>query len=70
LKRGQIDKTILNALGYVLDAQNLTDTPEGHRLMNLTGSELQNKAEEILSDFFEVSYPVFCQRKTVEVYVG
>ena len=53
LKKGQIDKAVRDAVGYVLGVQNLTQTPEAKAVLNRTGSDLDAAAGPILSDFFD-----------------
>lgn len=53
LKRGQLETAMRSALAYTLNTQNLTGTLEGQKMLNLTGKELYNVANEQISDFFE-----------------
>lgn len=53
LKKGNIDKAVLEAVGYTLLVQNLTDTPEGQKILSLSGSKLYAAANEEIGDFFE-----------------
>ena len=53
LKRGQLDSSVKGAAAYVLNAQNLTNTPEAKHLLGLKGGELHDAAEKVLSDYFD-----------------
>jgi len=53
IKHGQLDKSILAAVEYVLSVENKTDTEEGQTILNLSGSALYQKADEIIEDYFE-----------------
>ena len=52
LKKGQIDKAVHDAVAYALNVQNLTETPEAKKILNLTGSELQDAGNTVLGDYF------------------
>lgn len=53
LKRGQIDNTIRTAVSFILRQDNLTDTPEGQKILNMSGSDLEEAAEPMITDYFE-----------------
>jgi len=53
LKKGQIDSAVLDAVGYVLNVQNLTDTERAQRVLNMTGDELTEEGGKVLSDYFQ-----------------
>jgi hypothetical protein len=52
LKRHQIDKTILAAVSYALNYENKTDTPEGKKMLSLTGPDLESAANDLITNFF------------------
>lgn len=52
LKKGQIDSAIRDAVGYALDAQNITD-PQSKAILNMTGTDLRTKANEVIGDYFD-----------------
>lgn len=49
VKKGQKDKTVQDAVAYVLNFENRTD--EFH-IVNMTGPGLRSKANEVLGDYF------------------
>jgi hypothetical protein len=53
LKRGQVEQSVRNALLYVLNSENLTDTPQGQEKLNLKGPALLDAAEEEIGDYFD-----------------
>ena len=52
VKKGQLDKSVRDAVAYVLNFQNRTNDPESQKILNMTGSELHNKANQVLGDYF------------------
>ena len=53
VKKGQIDQPVCDAVAYILNFQNLTNTPDGKKILNMTGSDLMNKANEVIGDYFK-----------------
>lgn len=56
LKPGQLDGTILDAAGYVLNVEQKLNTTEGLELMSKTGADLHKAVAKLLSDFYENNY--------------
>jgi len=52
IKKGQLDSAIHGAVKYALKAQNITD-PQSTAILNMTGSELYTKANEVIGDYFQ-----------------
>jgi hypothetical protein len=53
LKRHQLDKTVLQAAAYALEYENRTNTTEGQRILSLTGQDLDDAADTLISDLFD-----------------
>jgi hypothetical protein len=53
IKKGQLDSTVQDAVAYVLKVQNLTSTTESQAALNLTGSALREKADEVVGEYFQ-----------------
>ena len=52
VKKGQIDKAIRDAVAYVLNFQNMTSDPESQKILNMTGIDLRNNANDVLGSYF------------------
>lgn len=52
IKKGQIDKAVRGAVKYVFSFKNITNDPESQKILNMTGPELHEKANEVLGDYF------------------
>ena len=53
LKRGQLDVTILGALGYIYNVEGQEESDEALMAFNLTGHELHEFARQVISDFYD-----------------
>lgn len=53
LKHGQVDRSILAALGYVYNLLGETDSDEAKQTMSLSGKELEEAAQKVLGGFFD-----------------
>jgi hypothetical protein len=55
VKKGQLDKNLRAAMTFVFDSKNVTNTTESQALLNLTGSDLDAAAQDVISDFFDAN---------------
>lgn len=53
LKKGQLDKSVRDAVAYALNFQNLTNTPKAQKILNMTGDQLKEKGQQVLMEYFE-----------------
>ena len=53
IKKGQLDKNIIGAITYIFDESNITDTPRAQEILQLSGSDLTNAAQSVITDYFE-----------------
>jgi len=53
LKKGQIDKTVRDAVAYVFHVENITTTPHAQQILNMTGDDLQKEGEKVLGKYFD-----------------
>jgi len=56
LKRGELDATILGALGYIYNVEGVLDTEEANATLSLSGPELYDAASVVISDFYDEYY--------------
>ena len=61
IKKGQLDKNIINALAYIFEVKNMTSTKDAQDMMNLSGSDLYNAAQTVIGDFFDDDVKIFIQ---------
>jgi hypothetical protein len=57
LKRGQIDSNIRGAMEYVLTQEKKMKDPDSLALLNLTGSDLEEAGQAVISDYFDKYHP-------------
>ena len=53
VKKGMQDEAILNAVAYILNVQNASDTSEGQEMLHKTGSNLYDSANTLIDSFFQ-----------------
>lgn len=58
VKRGQLDQTVRDALAYVLNYENRSDTDEAKTILNLTGPALMDAASDELGKFFDAYHGI------------
>jgi hypothetical protein len=52
LKHGQLEKSVHDAVAYVLNVQNLSETPRAKQILNMTGDDLYVAGQDALGDYF------------------
>lgn len=53
VKRGQLEQNVHDALAYVLNYENRSDTAEAKAMLNLTGAALVDTANQVIGKFFD-----------------
>ena len=53
LKRRPPEEYVRNAVAYILESENRTDTEEGQAILEMEGDDLNREADVLIADYFE-----------------